>query len=115
MNEPWSSYVNLFANAVKPANRAGFISKCIAFLEQWGFDGCDGWLAGWLAGLGRTACCIGWVAGWLAVKTSWQLGHARVAVFLEHARWLPASGRQGRWAGMAPAWHPHPGPPGCLR
>jgi hypothetical protein len=39
MNEPWSQYANLFANAVKPANRASSISKWMAFLDQWGFDG----------------------------------------------------------------------------
>jgi hypothetical protein len=39
MNEPWSQYKDLFAAAVKPANRAAFISKIMAFLDQWGFDG----------------------------------------------------------------------------
>ena len=39
MNDPWSQYVTLFSNAVMPANRASFISKVFAFLEQWGFDG----------------------------------------------------------------------------
>lgn len=37
--QPWSPYAKLFSNAVKPANRAGFIDKAMAFLDKWGFDG----------------------------------------------------------------------------
>jgi hypothetical protein len=39
MNEPWSPYSKLFSAAVSPANRASFISKSLAFMDKWGFDG----------------------------------------------------------------------------
>jgi hypothetical protein len=38
MNDP-GPYQNLFADAVKPANRASFLAKQLAFLDKWGFDG----------------------------------------------------------------------------
>lgn len=37
--QPGTQYTDLFANSVKPANRAGTISKALDFLEKWGFDG----------------------------------------------------------------------------
>jgi chitinase len=39
--QPGTQYTDLFANSVKPANRAGTISKALDFLEKWGFDGLD--------------------------------------------------------------------------
>ncbi len=38
-SQPGTQYTDLFANSVKPGNRAGTISKALDFLEKWGFDG----------------------------------------------------------------------------
>ena len=55
MNNPGSGYETLFVAAVAPANRAKFVANCIAFLGQWGWDGCvrwglwvGGWRGGWM-------------------------------------------------------------------
>ena len=52
MNNPGSGYETLFSAAVAPANRAKFVANCIAFLGQWGWDGC-------------VRACVGGFGGWV--------------------------------------------------